>query len=59
MQRDEAAILDRCTSSLDHNKVPTIQTVHDARLPVTVNAPDGAVVASTTVSYQLEMTCTR
>lgn len=59
MTRDEAVILERCKSSLDYNKVPTIQTVHDARLPVTVNAPDGAVVASTTVSYQLELTCAR
>ena len=59
MKRDEAAILDRCTSTLDYNKVATINTVHDAQLPVTVNGPDGAVLASVTVPYQLGLTCTR
>ena len=59
MKRDEAAILSRCTSTLDYNKVESINTVHDAQLPVTVNGPDGAVVASTTVPYQLGLTCTR
>ena len=59
MKRDEAAILSRCTSTLDYNKVESITTVHDAQLPVTVNGPAGAVVASTTVPYQLGLTCTR
>ena len=59
MKRDEAAILSRCTSTLDYNKVESINTVHDAQLPVTVNGPEGAVVASTTVPYQLGLTCTR
>ena len=59
MKRDEAAILARCTSTLDYNKVESINTVHDAQLPVTVNGADGAVVASTTVPYQLGLTCTR
>jgi DNA-binding protein YbaB len=59
MKRDEAAILDRCKSTLDYNNVPSIDTVHDAKLPVTVNGPDGAVVASITVPYQLGLTCTR
>ncbi|HEY8198077.1 MAG TPA: hypothetical protein VIG04_13945 [Gemmatimonadales bacterium] len=59
MRRDESAILDRCKSTLDYNKVDSINTVHDAKLPVTVNAPDGAVVASITLSYQLGLTCTR
>ena len=59
LKRDEAAILSRCTSTLDYNKVESINTVHDAQLPVTVNGPDGAVVASTTVPYQLGLTCTR
>jgi len=59
MKGDEAAILSRCTSTLDYNKVASINTVHDAQLPVTVNGPDGAVVASITVPYQLGLTCTR
>lgn len=59
MQRDEAAIQDRCKSTLDYNEVASINTVHDAQLPVTVNGPDGAVVASITVPYQLGLTCTR
>jgi hypothetical protein len=33
--------------------------VHDAQLPVTVNGPDGAIVASITVPYRLGLTCTR
>lgn len=59
MQRDEGVIRDRCKSILDYNKVASITTVHDAKLPFTVNAPDGAVVASTIVPYQLGLTCSR
>jgi predicted LPLAT superfamily acyltransferase len=59
MRRDEAAILDRCKATLDYNKVVSISTVHDAQLPVTVNGPDGAVVASITVPYRLGLTCMR
>jgi hypothetical protein len=59
MKPDEAAILQRCKASLDHNKANVITTVHDAKLPVTVNAPDGSVLASATVSYQLGLTCRR
>jgi hypothetical protein len=58
MKREENAIRDRCKATLDHGKSSRIQTVHDARLPVTVHAPDGAVVASTVLSYQLGLTCT-
>ena len=43
----------------DYNRVEVVRTVHDARLPLTVNAPDGAVVASAIVPYQLGVTCTR
>lgn len=58
-KRDEAAILSRCQSTLEFNNVTTIDTVHDSRIPVTVNAADGTVVASTTVPYQLGLTCRR
>jgi seryl-tRNA(Sec) selenium transferase len=53
MKRDEAAILSRCTSTLDYHDAEVVETVHDAQLPVTVNAADGAIVASATVPYQL------
>lgn len=59
LKRDEAAILARCQSALESNNVSVIDTVHDSRIPVTVNAVDGTVVASTTVSYQLGLTCRR
>lgn len=59
LKRDEAAILDRCRSTLDSNKVAAIDTVHDSSIPVTVNTADGTVIASTTVAYQLGLTCRR
>jgi len=59
LKRDEAAILDRCKGTLEYNKATVIDTVHDANIPVTVNAADGTVVASTTVAYQLGLTCRR
>lgn len=57
LKRDEAAILSRCAGTLDYNKVNVINTVHDSVIPVTVNAADGAVIATTNVTYQLGLTC--
>jgi hypothetical protein len=54
---DEAAILKRCKDTLDFNHASTIDTVHDAQITVTVNASDGHVVATTSVAYQLGLTC--
>lgn len=59
MNREEAAILARCKSVLDYNKVESAAAAYDAQLAFTVNAPSGAVVASTTVPYQLGLTCNR
>lgn len=59
LKRDEAAILARCKSTLEYNNVSVIDTVHDSRIPVTVNAVDGTVIASTNVQYQLGLTCRR
>lgn len=59
LKRDEAAILARCKSTLDANNVSMIDTVHDTRIPVTVHAENGTVIGSTTVPYQLGLTCRR
>lgn len=59
MKQDEAAILSRCTATLDHHDAEVVETVYDAQVPFTLNAPDGALVASTTVPYQLGVTCER
>lgn len=59
LNQEEAAIRSLCQSVLDANNVAAKETVYDARLPMTVNGPDGAVVASTTVPYQLGLTCKR
>ncbi len=59
LKRDEAAILERCKSTLDYNKVDSINTVHDAKVPVTVNGSDGTVLATITVPYQLGLACKR
>lgn len=56
---DEAAIRTRCRQALEYNNVAMLDATHDTRIPLTVNGPDGAVVASTTVSYQLGLTCSR
>lgn len=59
LRRDEAQILERCRASLDYNKRDVLDTVHDTTIPLTVNGPDGAVIASTSVAYQLGLTCKR
>ena len=59
LKRDEAAIIERCRSSLEFNKADRIETAHDSQIPVTVNSSDGGVIASTTVMYQLGLTCAR
>lgn len=56
---DEAAIHARCRQALEYNNVGTLDATHDTRIPVTVNGPDGAVVASAMVPYQLGVTCRR
>jgi len=56
---DEAAMIEQCRKALEYNKVSVIETAWDTKLPVTVNGPDGAVVASTTVPYQLGLSCRR
>lgn len=59
LSKEEAAIRNLCQSLLDANNVAAKETVYDARLAMTVNAPSGAVLASTTVPYQLGLTCKR
>jgi hypothetical protein len=59
MNQEAPTILERCTAVLDHNKVESAPYAYDAKLAFTVNGPDGAVVASTTVPYQLGLTCKR
>jgi len=59
LKRDEPAILARCRGTLETAKTTSAKTVHDAVIPMTVNAPGGAAVATTNVTYQLGLTCTR
>jgi len=56
----EAEILQRCNAILGYNQVESsAESAFDVQLAFTVNAPTGAVVASTTVPYQLGLTCKR
>jgi hypothetical protein len=59
LNQEEASIREVCQSVLDYNKVAEMTTAYDASLPMTVNGPNGAVVASATVPYQLTLTCRR
>lgn len=59
LSQEEASIRNLCQSVLDYNNAAVKETVYDARLPMTVNGPDGATVASATVPYQLGLTCKR
>ena len=59
LNASEAAIREKCNSVLDYNKVESAETAYDVQLGFTANASTGAVVASTTVPYQLGLTCKR
>jgi hypothetical protein len=59
LKNEQAAIETRCVGTLNTNSATQIDTVHDAVVGFTVNGPSGNVVASTSVPYQLGLTCKR